>query len=169
MLAEKVEQTAVSHADFQRIRERISLFGGLSDHQMDVLLPKLKEIFAREGDTVFRQEQLPCNVYIVLSGEVLLEVAREDGSCCTMTYLPGDCFGETAVIGIQPQLGLAKAEKDSQLLVLSRSCLMDLLSVDKELFGILMMNVAREVSRRLHAFVSSDSSQTEYAIVRATS
>jgi hypothetical protein len=55
------------------------------------------------------------------------------------------------VIGIQPHQGAAIAVIDTQLIVLSRKSLMSIYASDKELFSILILNIAREVCRRLYA------------------
>jgi CRP-like cAMP-binding protein len=43
----------------------------------------------------------------------------------------------------------AMAKEDSEVLVLSRRALIDLRHADIELFAMLMMNIARELARRL--------------------
>lgn len=167
MIAEQINQFSLSYVEFNRVRDKVSLFGALSDEQLEKVIPLLKTVSVDEGDIVFNQGQLPCNVYIVLSGEVIMRVSRDDGSCGKMIYNVGDCFGETAVIGIQSQLGEARAMKDSILMVLSRSSLLDIANTDSEIFGILMMNVAREVSRRLHGFVTTQPGNEYYSMMRA--
>ncbi len=62
----------------------------------------------------------------------------------------GDCFGETAAIGIQPHSASALAVEDTELIVLSRAALLSIFDSDKELFGMLILNIAREACRRLH-------------------
>lgn len=171
MLAEQVESQIDSMASLplglDQIREKISLFGGLNDEQMNLMRTYLKLKRVKLGETVFDQGQLPCNVYVVLSGEVTLQITRDDKSQSTMTYVAGDCFGETAVIGIQPQLGKATAKSDAQVLVMSRTCLLELAGIDQGLFGLLMMNIAREVSRRLHSVANMPVGESEYPILRA--
>jgi CRP-like cAMP-binding protein len=54
------------------------------------------------------------------------------------------------VIGIQPHRGTAIAMTDTDLIVLSRNTLLSIYESDKELFSILILNIAREVCRRLH-------------------
>ena len=137
--------------NFEQIQDKISLFGGLNSRQLDLILPYLTTAELYEGDTVFRQGQLPCNVYIVINGQIGLRIRRDDNTEYRLTLGVGDSFGETSVIGIQPQIGCAEVEKHTRLLVLSRACLFELARYDQEVFGILIMNVAREVSRRLHA------------------
>lgn len=151
MLAEKVENVSSHPIAFERVREKISLFGGLSERQLDLILPYLKFASFSKGNYIFKQGQLPSSVFIVLSGKVNLQIRREDESYVTMSYAAGDCFGETSVIGIQPQLGSALVVDDAEVVVLSRSCLLDVVAYDQEMFGILMMNIAREVSRRFHS------------------
>ena len=54
------------------------------------------------------------------------------------------------MIGIQTHSVSTVAVEPTELMVLSRDDLMSIFESDKELFGILMMNIAREASRRLH-------------------
>ncbi len=167
MIAEKVNQVSLNFAEYNRVRDKVSLFGALSDEQLDRVIPLLKIKSVDDGHIIFNQGQLPCNVYILLSGEVIMRVTRDDGSCGKMIYKVGDCFGETAVIGIQSQLGEARASKDARVMVLSRSNLLDIANSDSEIFGILMMNIAREVSRRLHGVVATSPESDSYFMLRA--
>ncbi len=175
MLAEDIKMEGISPPEapvayplaFERVREKISLFGGLSDRQQNLIFPYLNFASFSRGDCVFKQGQLPGNIYIVLSGEVQLQVSRQDESCVSVSYLPGDCFGETSVIGIQPQLGSAHVAKDTQVIVLSRACLMEVSAYDPEMFGILMMNLAREISRRFHSSLMAEQGCEVLPVMRA--
>lgn len=167
ILANALDESCVDLAELLSLREKISLFGGLSDQHLRVLAVNLKAQNLAAGECVFQQGQLPCNIYIVLSGQVGFSVIREDNSTAKMQFRAGDCFGETAVIGIMPQLGRAETQTDARVMVMSRSCLMDIARIDAELFGVLMMNIAREVSRRLHSFVSTPVNAHEYPVLRA--
>ena len=66
-------------------------------------------------------------------------------------FQEGHCFGEASVIGIQRHQGTVIATIDTELIVLSREALMSIYDSDKELFSILILNIAREVCRRLYA------------------
>ncbi len=167
MLAEQVVDIPAHSAAFDQVLEKISLFGGLSHRQLDLLLPYLKFSDFSEGDCVFKQGQLPSCVYIVVSGKVRLNIKREDGTTCGIDYVAGDCFGETSVIGIQPQLGSAFAEENTEVVVLSRSCLLDVVKYDPQMFASLMMNMAREVSRRFHSSLLAPQNSEELPVLRA--
>jgi CRP/FNR family cyclic AMP-dependent transcriptional regulator len=67
-----------------------------------------------------------------------------------IVFEEGYCFGEASVIGIQPHKGTAIAVEDTELIVLSRNALLSIYDSDKDLFSILILNIAREVCRRLH-------------------
>ena len=54
------------------------------------------------------------------------------------------------MIGIQPHSASTLAVVDTDLLVLSKEALMEIFDNDKTLFGLLILNIAREASRRLH-------------------
>jgi signal-transduction protein with cAMP-binding, CBS, and nucleotidyltransferase domain len=91
----------------------------------------------KANETVFEQGEEPGHIYIVKNGKVKL-VVWEDGTPLELIeFEQGHCFGEASVIGIQPHQGAA--------------ILMSIYDSDKELFSILILNIAREVCRRLYA------------------
>ncbi len=167
MYAQLLEHDVISRSEIGPVWDRISLFGGLNDQQINTLLPRLNKITAAAGKEIFAQGQLPCNIYIVIDGRINMDIEREDGTRCEVEYLPGDCFGETAGLGSQPHLGRAVAATSANLLVISRSSLMELVQQDNELFALLVFNIAREVSRRLHAIATSPRTCQDYTILRA--
>jgi len=67
-----------------------------------------------------------------------------------ISFKDGDCFGETSVIGIQSHSSNALAVKSTELIVLEPSKLLNIYDTNKELFSLLILNIARETSRRLH-------------------
>lgn len=66
------------------------------------------------------------------------------------SFKEGNCVGETGVIGIQPHSATAIAMTDTDLIVLTSEELLAIYETDKDLFGCLMLNIAREACRRLH-------------------
>lgn len=168
MLAEQLMGSGpIKIRDVEEIRDRVSLFGALDNSQLSTLLSYAKEQTFECDEVIFEQGQLPSDIYILLSGKVDLRVIRDDFSATHMTFVPGDCFGETAVIGIQTQMGRAKVEEDARVLTLSRFSLLDMLEHDASLFGILMMNIAREVSRRFHFTINTSISPVEVDSLQA--
>ena len=165
MLLDRVEEQAKINATYlEQIKGKVSLLGALNEKQVMSLLSYMERKTFTPGETIFGQEDLPSKIYIISSGRVHLTVKRNDKTVVAVDYLPGDCFGETAVIGIQPQMGEAVALGNVETLILSKSSLMELLEDDVNLFGILMMNIARDISRRYQQSMVSPNSSIDHAV-----
>lgn len=132
------------------ILNKISIFAGLNESQLYTLFRLLKQVTYQAAETVFKQGDFPSHIYIVKTGKVKLVVWEDDTPLELVEFDVGRCFGEASVIGIQPHRGTAVAVTDTELIVLSREALMSIYESDKELFSILILNIAREVCRRLH-------------------
>ena len=133
------------------ILNKISIFAGLSDSQLYTLFRLLNKVTFKANETVFEQRDQPNHIYIVKRGKVKLVIWEDETPLELIEFSEGHCFGEASVIGIQPHKGTAIAVTDTELIVLSRKALMSMYDSDKELFAILILNIAREVCRRLHA------------------
>ena len=130
----------------------VSLFGAMSPQQLRSMLDLMTLRKCRSGEHLFCAGDLPSNIFVLVQGRVDLIVEQGGIHCIHRSFKVGDTIGETAVIGIQKQIGTAIASSDDvELLELSHQALMDIHSQDKELFCLLMMNIARDVSRKLHA------------------
>jgi CRP/FNR family transcriptional regulator, cyclic AMP receptor protein len=132
------------------ILHKISLLGGLSDTQLGSVLSRLESARYRAGERVFTQGETPSHIYIIVSGRVKIVVDIDENPLAIVEYGPGQCFGETSAIGIQPHSATAAVVEDAELAVLSTSALHAIFKEDPVLFGLLVLNIAREACRRLH-------------------
>lgn len=139
--------------DVERVVEilnKISIFAGLNENQLYKLFGQLQKIRYKKGEFVFREGQIPSHIYIIQTGKIKL-VEEDDGTFFELVqFEQGDCFGESSLIGIMPHMASAQAIENTELIVLSRNGLMEIYETDKELFSVLILNIAREVCRRLH-------------------
>jgi CRP-like cAMP-binding protein len=131
------------------ILNRITIFGGLSDKQLRFLFKHLQKVCYKADEYVFKEGDEPGYIYIVESGKIKIVMDSDKGPLELYAFGVGQCFGETAVIGIQRHPAGAVATEDSELIVLSREVLLSIFDTDKESFGILILNIAREACRRL--------------------
>lgn len=132
------------------ILNRIAVFGGLEDGQLYSVFRMLETEHYKKGEFVFRQGDAPSHIRIIRSGKVRM-VELVDGTPLELVeFNPGDCFGETAVITIQKHTAGALAVEETELMVIPREKLFSLYESDAKLFGMLMMNIAREACRRLN-------------------
>lgn len=132
------------------ILNKISLFGGLDDGQLYTVFRLLETEHYNKGEFVFRQGDAPDHIRIIEKGRIRL-VENVDGTPMELVeFGPGECFGETSMLAIHPHTAHALALEDTELLVIPREKLYGLYDSDPKLFGLLMMNIAREASRRLN-------------------
>ena len=151
MKDDKVYEPILDIENVLAILNKISILAGLSESQLYTLFQHLNKVTFKTNEVVFSQGEEPNHIYIVKIGKVKLVVWEDDTPLELVEFGVGHCFGEASVIGIQPHKGTAIAECPTELIVLSRKALMSIYDLDKELFGILILNIAREVCRRLHA------------------
>jgi len=131
------------------ILSRISILGGVPGDHIGRILRHLEQARIARGDAVFRRGDEPTHIYIVKSGSFDLVITDGDIEIEKTRLNVGDCFGEASLMAMHRHSATALALEDSEVMVLSRRALMDIRHEDIELFALLMMNIARELARRL--------------------
>lgn len=132
-----------------------ALFGGISDQGIERIRPLLNKVVFAPGDFAIREKERGHELYIIAEGsaEILKEV-HSDGQT-TLKKLtdmgPGDVFGEMEILDILPRSASVRAVTELTTLSLSNKHLYDLYHRDLEVFTMIVMNLARELSRRLRA------------------
>ena len=131
------------------ILKQISIFGGMTEEGLSkiVALITVKD-YAKE-EVIFKEGEPSVAIYIVYSGKVKIVLHLEDNPYTLVEFTVGDCFGETAMIGIQNHATSAVAMEDSRIMLLTAQNFNDLYKGDPKLFSLLILNVARESCRRL--------------------
>ncbi|HEY5653126.1 MAG TPA: cyclic nucleotide-binding domain-containing protein [Pontiella sp.] len=143
------------------ILNRIAILGGLSDSQLYTVFRMLEVEYYQKGEFVFKQGDSPSHIRIIRLGKVHM-IENVEGTLMELfEFGVGDCFGETAVIAILPHTASALAIEDTELLVIPREKLFALYDSDPKLFGMLMMNIAREACRRLN---KTEETMLHYAV-----
>ncbi|MCE9614399.1 MAG: cyclic nucleotide-binding domain-containing protein [Lentisphaerae bacterium] len=132
------------------ILNKISILGGLSEADLAVLFQRMETAVYEAGERIFLQGDSPTHIYIVRSGRVRIVVDIDTTPLELVEYVTGQCFGETSAIGIQPHSATAVAIERTAILALSARALHELYHADVRVFGLLILNIAREACRRLH-------------------
>jgi len=140
-------------ADFEALKtflERTPFFGGLNEDELDRLA---RMCHARElpaGANVFLQGDTGRSMYVIVSGEVLMTHRASLGvECKLVRLLPGDFFGETTLIEMQPRPCTAHCETPVRLLELTNMDLYRLYREDLKAYVMVLQNINRELCRRL--------------------
>jgi CRP-like cAMP-binding protein len=89
-------------------------------------------------------------MFIVREGELeICKRGRNGAEFCLATLQRGDCVGEMALIDIQPRSATVRALSPATLCVLDQQEIARLYQTDLEIYTLLVLNIAREISRRL--------------------
>ncbi len=133
------------------VLSKISVWGGLTPEQQEKIFKRLEVGTFKKGEYIFRKGEQPTHVYVVKSGRVDLIASHERVSILKESTTTGAAFGIAALMAMQPHMVTAVAVEDTEIMVLSRQALLELSHEDAKLFALLMMNIAREIARRLKA------------------
>ena len=132
------------------ILSQLRIFGGVTETQRATIFRHLELWTVRPGEVVFRKGDEPLHIYIVKSGEIDIQIEENDVLIHKHLLRVGECCGESSLMSMHKHTATAVATADSEVIVLSRRALIDLKREDVELFALLMMNLARELARRLY-------------------
>jgi CRP/FNR family transcriptional regulator, cyclic AMP receptor protein len=141
---------AKPHGDLLRILEKVTIFAGLPPEGLHIIVDGCAVVKHKAGTTIIHEGTPATEIYIVLSGSVKIVLGLESDPLEICEFGPGHCLGEASVIGITDHSASAVVTKDASLLVITRKTLMDVFERDKEFFSLLILNIARELARRLH-------------------
>lgn len=128
----------------------IGLFGGLDDAVLESFVQKLPIVDIQPGDTVFREGELGRELFVVLGGEMeILKQSKKDHDSRVAMLGPGDWFGEMSILDVMPRSATVRALAPARALKLSAADLDGLYRRDLKAYSIIVLNIAREMSRRL--------------------
>ena len=122
-----------------------SLFGGLTAEQIGHIQPLMGTAMYDAGETIIREGEPNDSIYFIIEGRV--EVTRRG---VLIVELPeGQTFGEMELLDVRPSVASVTAIVPVRLVTISNRCIRTMYSQDPKVFGIVMMNLARDLSRRL--------------------
>jgi CRP-like cAMP-binding protein len=145
-------KTFVSLKDFESVQpvlSDIAIWGGISGRQRQEIFKRLEIGVFEQGEDIFQKGDEPSHIYIVKEGKVGLFITDKEVVLEKKVLAVGETFGVASLMSMQRHTTTATALEKSKVMVLSRQALLQLKDEDIELFALLMMNIARELARRL--------------------
>ena len=131
------------------ILSNISFLGGVSDTQRSKVFRHLEAGQFEKGECVSQHGEEAAHLYIITKGKIDLLLSDNKVAVKKREFTVGDCFGEAAFLAMNNDTASFVAAENCELLVLSRHSLNQLRHEDPELFTTLIMNLARELARKL--------------------
>ncbi|MBX3183763.1 MAG: cyclic nucleotide-binding domain-containing protein [Polyangiaceae bacterium] len=130
--------------------QRIGLFGALSSEALQHLSANLTVVTPGSGEVIFSEGETASEFYVLLEGEVEVVKQSKTGVDARVALLGvGDWFGEMSVIDVQPRSATVRALAPSRLLKIRAADLDALYRFDLKAYALVVLNIARELSRRL--------------------
>ena len=140
------DPAAISPHDLRNI----GLFGALSDDVLAFLAGMLTVVTPGAGETIFREGDEASAMYVVLAGEMeITKKSRAAVDARVAVLGPNDWFGEMSIVDIQPRSATVRALAPARLIRITAADLDALYRHDVRSYAIIVLNLARELSRRL--------------------
>ena len=128
----------------------VGLFAALSDDALTHLTASLTLLSPAAGEVVFREGAEAREMYVVISGEIEVLKRSKRGIDARVALLgPGDWFGEMSILDVQPRSATVRALAPTRLLRITSGDLDGLYRYDVKSYALIVLNLARELSRRL--------------------
>ncbi len=132
-----------------QILQEMPIFGAIQESTIKALLQDavLREL--TRGETVFQEGELDTSLYVIEQGRVSVHRHWEGEDYKLRELSQGDCFGEMALMDYKPRSATVVADTDCSLIQISAAQLGQLYTREPEQYTLIMMNLGREVCRRL--------------------
>ena len=99
---------------------------------------------------MFHEGDAARDMFVVMAGEMEVLKKSHHGVEARVALLgPGDWFGEMSILDVQPRSATVRVLAPSRLLRIAAADLDALYRHDVKAYAIIVLNVARELSRRL--------------------
>ena len=138
-----------------RFLQEQPLFGGVDDQSIAAIIPLLSEHEFSTGEAIVREGEDGDSLFVIRRGsvEVLKACAAEDGVFEKRIAIlkVGDVFGEMELIDMQRRSATVRALEPVSALALSNADLFCIYESDLPTFTLIVLNLARELSRRLRS------------------
>lgn len=126
------------------------LFGAMPGPVLEHLSESLAVSDVEPGTYLFREDDEADCMYFVLQGDVeVLKKAKSGAEARVAVLGPGDWFGEMAVIDVQRRSAAVMTVSPARLIKITSVDLDRLYRFDVKAYAIFVLNIARELSRRL--------------------
>jgi len=128
----------------------IGLFGGLDPETLAEFVLRLPILQLGPGEVVFREGDTGRELYVLLQGEMeVIKHSKSQRESCVAIFGPGDWFGEMSILDVMPRSATVRSVAPARLIKMSASDLEALYRRDLKAYSIVVLNIAREMSRRL--------------------
>ena len=128
--------------------EKIPIFAGLHASALEFLIAKSQEVVARPGEIIVREGETGNRMFLIRSGQVRVRKGESDPVEIAIVSA-GDFFGEMCILETLPRTATVEALTDCVFSTLSSINFYQFYEAMPSQYSILILNIARDLSRRL--------------------
>lgn len=129
----------------------VGVFGGLDDETLALLARELPTVHVETGEVVVEEGGTSREMFVVVGGELeVVKESRSGGEARVALFGPGDWFGDMSILEPAPRSATVRAVAPTMLVKITNEHVDQLLyRRDLKNYSLFLMNIARELSRRL--------------------
>ena len=124
---------------------KYALFGGLIEEQIENILPFMVEEKFASDDVLIEEGKPNDRIFFIMEGQV--SVSKKD--VILTRFCEGDAFGEMEILDVMPAAATIKALTPVTVMTISNKSLREIYKKDISTFNLVLMNLARDLVRRL--------------------
>ena len=127
----------------------VAIFGGLNEETLTFLLDRARRVHVPAGRPFMTEGEPGKSFYVLETGTVRVHKSAQGVQCTLCEFGPGAAFGEMSLLAVRPRSATIEAIDDCVAVEISNSSLFELYEWNPGQFAMLVMNLGREVARRL--------------------
>jgi CRP-like cAMP-binding protein len=125
--------------------QKYSLFGGLLPEQIDAIRPLMGQEGYSADEDIIREGEPNDRIRFVLEGRVMVSKAGNS----ILEIGEGETFGELEILDVMPAAATCRAIRPTRVATISNKTIREIYRVDVKAFALIIMNLARDLARRL--------------------
>jgi len=129
--------------------QQMPIFGGIKENVIRIVLAGSEMIKVKKSEFFFTEGDPAAYLYVLESGMVAVIKRFKKKQYLLAKLHTGDCFGEMEILDLQPRSASIYALEDCTAIRMPGSTLYKVYKKDCQQYSLIIMNIARELSRRL--------------------
>lgn len=131
----------------------VPLFEELAEADLNIVAQRVRQRRYKEGDTIFHRNDPGVALYVIVKGKVKIHNETQDGADCIIAILSeGEFFGELAVIDGEERSADATTLEPTELLMLTKDDLHDIIQRNPRISLRLLMTLAGRIRRTTEVY-----------------
>jgi len=127
------------------VLQKYSLFGGLTEEQIKKILPNMLYETYNPDEFIITEGKPNDRIFFLIEGQVVVI----KGDTVLSRFSEGDAFGEMEVLDVMASAASIKSLTPVTVMSISNIGLRKVYQIDIAAFSLIIMNLARDLSRRL--------------------